>query len=322
MDFLDLHILGSNSAIPISGRHPTAQVLHMANQHFLIDCGEGTQQRLRAHHIGFGRLQKIFISHLHGDHFYGLVPLLTTLSLLQRQEAIDIYGPQALEGAVMGLLQSTGARLRFPVRFHLCDPQKKALLYEDEHIALYSFPLKHSMPCTGFLFSEKERPRNLRPEALERWQIPIAERRRIKAGADFIDAQGRRIPNRELSDAPAAPLHYAFCTDTLALSDLNQFIPAVDLLYHESTFAERHRERAQETRHSTALQAAQCAKDCQVRHLLLGHFSVRYSDLNELLSEARSCFAQSQLALDGLRFRLQRNGRSLRIDNLTTSLAP
>jgi len=301
MSDLQLTILGSSSAMPVTEKSPTSQFLTLADRHFLIDCGEGTQMRLRENNIGFGRLQHIFISHLHGDHFYGLVPLLSTLHLLDREKEMHIYAPAAAEEAVRHLLKSSGGRIRYPLIFHPLHGPEKQLAYEDQALTVHSFPLKHRMECYGFVFAEKPRPRHLRKEALEKYQIPIAEMRRIKSGADFYTIEGVKVSNDELTTPADPPLRYAFCTDTRPL-DLRPFLDKVDLLYHEATFKEEHAPRAHSTYHSTAAQAARVAQELGAAHLLLGHFSVRYRELDSLLQEAQAVFAQSHLALEGRTF--------------------
>ncbi len=306
---LKLRILGSSSAIPTVGRHPTAQFLSMANRHFLIDCGEGTQVQLRKYKIGFGRINHIMISHLHGDHFYGLVPLLTSLHLLDREKELHLYGPAGLEEGVSALLKISGSRLRFPLVYHVLNTLETEIIYEDEALWVYSFPLRHSMPCCGFFFREKPRPRNMRKEMLAKYQIPVAEIRKIKRGADWVNEEGVVIPNHLLTYKPDDALSYAFCTDTSPLRSLADMLPvAPELMYHEATFTQEHKQRAKKTFHSTAAQAGEIAQHCQARHLLIGHFSVRYEDLGPLLQEARSIFPATHLAMEGCQFSMHTPG--------------
>jgi ribonuclease Z len=313
MQDLELTILGSSSAIPMANRSPTAQFLTLSGRHFLVDCGEGTQVKLRQHNIGFGRINHIFISHLHGDHFYGLVPLLTSLHLLDRHKEMHLYGPENLEEAVLGMLGLSGAKLRFKLVFHPTSQKEKVLLFEDEAVQVYSFPLKHRMPCCGFLFQEKPRPRSMRKDKLAQYSIPVAEIRAIKKGADWSNEQGELIPNEELTLPAPAPLSYAFCTDTAPLDHLATFFTQPDLLYHEATFTQDLQERAKKTQHSTARQAAKMAVLTQAKHLLLGHFSVRYKQLKPILKEAQEILPQSYLALEGLSFRLSRKSKKLEV---------
>lgn len=312
MEGIDLLILGSNSAVPLADRSPTAQWLTMASRHFLIDCGEATQIKMRQHQLGFGRLNHIFISHLHGDHVFGLLPLLTTLHLLDRQQEMHLYGPPQLEVLLRESLKLHQTRLRFPLVFHPASPAGLSLLYEDEALTVEAFPLRHSLPCFGYLFAEKEKPRHMRKEQIERYGIPIPQIKQIKRGADY-QHEGQTIANAALTEAPRDPLRYAFVTDTAPLLDLDRFLPPVDLLYHEATFADEHAQRASETFHSTAKQAATVARKIGAQRLLLGHFSVRYRDLTPLQEEAQSIFTPSYLAEEGCRFQLHHPQAELKI---------
>ncbi len=312
---ISLKVLGSSSAIPLSGRNPTSQFLTISNRHFLIDCGEGTQVQLRRNNVGFGRINHILISHLHGDHFYGLVPLLSTLHLLDRHKEIHIYAPPALEQGIYDLLKLSHATLRFEIIFHPLDMKQRALVYEDKAVTVHSFPLRHSLPCCGFLFTEKERPRNMRKDALAKYSIPTAEIRHIKQGKDWTDKEGNVIPNKELTTEPLKSLSYAYCTDTSPVEGLAELVGTEpDILYHEATFMEAHAKRAVQTKHSTARQAAEMAHSVNAKNLLIGHFSVRYDDFSELLNEARETFMETNLAKEGYTFRL-RSGEQLEISS-------
>jgi len=317
MTDLQLTILGAGSAIPIPGRGPSAQFLTLSGRHFLLDCGEGTQVKLRRNHLGFGRINHIFISHLHGDHFFGLVPLLTSLHLLDRYKEMHLYGPAGLEHAVRSLLDSTGSYLRYELHFHVAPSDAKGLLYEDEVLKVESIPLKHSVTCLGYYFAEKTRPRKMRKDFLEEHAVPVAEIRAIKRGADWTDEHGTLFPNSQLTEDPAPPLSYFYCTDTSPLPEyLAQQLGPVDLLYHESTFTEEHLERARQTKHTTAHQAARVAEHLKVRKLLLGHYSIRYHDLQPLLKEARQQFAESYLSLADHQYTLKRQGNKLDIQKI------
>ncbi len=311
MEQFRLSILGSSSAVPMSNRSPSAQFLGIGNEFFLIDCGEGTQVKLRQHRIGFSRLKRIMISHLHGDHFYGLVPLLSTLQLLDRRAPLYIYGPEKLKDAVMQQLQITDASLNFPLHFHVLDPQKKTCIHETDHLEVHSFPLRHGIDCFGFYFQEKPLPRKMRKEQLEIHQIPVAEIRRIKSGADWINKQGQIIPNQELTEAAPAPFSFAYCTDTLPVKHLHRFFKGIDLLYHEATFMDVDADRARQTHHSTATQAAQIAEICKPKYLLIGHFSIRYKNFKPILEEACQVFPQSHIAKEGYLISMDRKIREL-----------
>ncbi|AEV31438.1 ribonuclease Z [Owenweeksia hongkongensis DSM 17368] len=309
---LKVQILGSSSAIPLSGRNPTAQFVTIASRHFLVDCGEGTQIQLRRNRIGFSRIEHILISHLHGDHFYGLVPLLSTLHLLDRQKEVHIYGPPELEKGIYDLLALSHAKLRYPLVFHPLNMKEPDLVYEDKGIKVHSFPLKHSLPCCGFFFQEKPKPRKFIKEALAKYSIPNAEIRQIKQGADWEDENGNIVPNHELTtDAPAS-LSYAFCTDTKPIKQLRKLLPdAPDLLYHEATFSEDLKDRAKQTKHSTAKQAAEIAQLVEAKHLIIGHFSVRYDEFDELLQEAKAVFPKTHIAVEKTTFKLQSSEKLL-----------
>jgi ribonuclease Z len=314
---LELTILGSNSAIPLVNRNPSSQFLTLASRHFLIDCGEGTQVQLRKNKIGFSRVNHIFISHLHGDHFFGLAPLLSTLHLLDRHKELHIYAPEDLESILDVQFRATNTWLRYPIVFHKLKPLVKDTLFEDKRVIVYSFPLKHSIDCWGFSFEEKERPANIKKEVLTQYNIPVVDIRKIKEGEDWVDENGKLIPNSELATQAKSPLSYAYCTDTSPLKTLNKYIQSVDLLYHESTFTEAHAKRAAQTKHSTAKQAASVANEVQSKHLLLGHFSTRYDDLNELLNEAKAEFKNTYIAKEATTFSLKSGEKELQIKSIS-----
>lgn len=312
MEQLSLSILGSNSAIPLSNRSPSAQFLSIADEHFLIDCGEGTQVKLRQHRIGFGRIKHILISHLHGDHFYGLIPLLTSLQLLDRRVTLHIHGPEELEGLIQGFLEASGAKIQYPLEFHTFDPERFDCFYESKQLKISSFPLRHSVKCYGFLFEEKQRARKMKKAAIEELDIPVAEIRRIKNGADWLSKEGKAYTNEALTEDPPKPFSYAYCTDTLPVKHLHRYFQAVDLLYHEATFKHEDLDRAVQTTHSTALQAGEIAQLVKARHLLIGHFSARYRNFDELIEESRRVFPDSHEAKEGFRFVLERDRKELK----------
>lgn len=306
MEGLSVQILGSSSAIPLAGRHPTSQFVTIASRHFLVDCGEGTQIQIRNNQIGFGRIEHILISHLHGDHFYGLVPLLTTLHLLDRFKPMHIYCPPELEQAIWDLLALSKTKLRYELIFHHLDMKNPQVIFEDKAITVSSFPLKHSIDCCGFYFEEKPKPRKFLKESLDKYSIPAAEIRQIKLGEDWEDEDGNLVPNQELTAPAPASLSYAYCTDTAPVRKLNEYLPGTpDLLYHEATFTEDHKKRAKQTKHSTAAQAAEIATLVKAKHLLIGHFSIRYDDFDPFLQEAKETFQNTYLALQGTTFRLR-----------------
>lgn len=311
MEQLKLSILGVSSAIPLSNRSPSAQFLAIGNAHFLIDCGEGTQVKLRQHRIGFGRIKHILISHLHGDHFYGLVPLLSSLQLLDRQAPLYIYGPAKLEEAVRQQLEITDSIISYPLHFKVLEASKKSLIFESDHLEVHSFPLRHGIECFGFLFQEKPLPLKMNKTELAKHSIPVAEIRRIKAGANWINPEGETIANEELTFPAEAPLSYAYVTDTLPVKHLHRVFRGIDLLYHEATFLSTEADRALKTHHSTAAQAAEIAEICKAQNLLIGHFSIRYKSLKPLLEEAKAHFANSHIAREGYAFTIDRKSRLL-----------
>ncbi len=307
-------ILGSSSALPMVGRNPTAQFVTLANRHFLVDCAEGTQVQLRRNHIGFGRVNHILISHLHGDHYFGLLPLLSTLHLLDRQKEIHLYCPAPLKDILESHMKLSEIWFRFKIIYHFHEPNGKHLIFEDAKVQVESFPLKHSVDCWGFLFTEKKRQRNIKKSALENYSIPVTELRKIKDGEDWINEQGKTVANETLTTAGPPSLSYAYCTDTAPLPSLADILHAPDVLYHESTFTEKHKKRAKQTNHSTALQAAEVAKLVDAKCLLLGHYSTRYLDLSDLKTEAEIIFNPTFLSKDNYVYTMKATDRKLRIE--------
>lgn len=294
----ELTILGSSSALPTSERYPTAQVLRVLERFFLIDCGEGTQIQIRRSKIGFGKIKNIFISHLHGDHFYGLIGLISTFNLLGLKNDLHIYAPSQLKDVIQPQLDLLKGEPAFKIIFHPLNFKHPQRIYEDKKTEVYSFPLKHSINCCGFLFREKPKEANIKKESISRYRIPVEKIREIKKGADFVTDEGRIIPHRELTIAPPPPRSYAFCSDTAFHPPVSEFIKGVDLLYHEATFTEELRGWAEKTLHSTAADAARIARMAGAGKLIIGHFSSRYDDLTPFLEEARSVFPNTFLAND------------------------
>tara|TARA_R110002072_G_scaffold162072_8_gene313839 strand:- start:718 stop:1665 length:948 start_codon:yes stop_codon:yes gene_type:complete len=300
---LELTILGCNSAIPLINRNPTSQFLSIHSRQFLIDCGEGTQIRLRENGIGFGRINHILISHLHGDHCFGLVPLLSSLHLLDRHKEIHIYGPSGLKNIVNLQMKAQGSWLKFPLIFHELVIGKKELIFEDEKILVHSFPLDHGINCWGFLFEEKPLPKNIIPERIKELSIPIPEIKKIKNGEDWQDENGKTYKNSYLCTKGPDSLSYAFCTDTLPLENLGEYInKPPSLLYHEATFLNDQIKRAKQTNHTTAKQAGEIAKRLNCDHLIIGHFSARYSEFEAFQEEASTEFENTHLAVEGRKY--------------------
>ncbi len=301
----EVGILGSSSATPIYQRHPTAQVINFHERFFLVDCGEGTLIQMNRYKIKFHRINHIFISHLHGDHYLGLLGLISTMHLQGRSTPLHIYGPHDLKEIIDIQLKYSETALRYQLEFHATDPLSPAVLYEDEDIFISTIILSHRIPCTGFLFSEKPRLRKLKKDKLHQFNIPVTAYNDLKAGLDYVDEEGKRIPNDQLTNDPRKPRRYAFCSDTIFDERLISIVKGVDLLYHEATFLSDKADRAMETFHSTAAQAAEIAKRAGVKRLIIGHFSARYKNLYPLLDEAKAVFTETTLAIEGDRFSIE-----------------
>ena len=298
----ELTILGSNSALPTSNRYPTAQVLDVPGRCFLIDCGEGTQIQLRRNKFSFSKIQHIFISHLHGDHYYGLIGLLSTMNLLGVKGDIHIYAPSELKALIQPQLDFIRGEMSIKPIFHPLNLKKPQTIFENKNIEILSFPVKHSIPTLGFLFREKPKQANIKKEMIKAYNIPLAKIKDIKAGADFETEDGRIIPNENLTTPPPKPKSYAFCTDTAFHPPIAEIINGVDLLYHEATFLEELKDLAEKTLHSTALQAAEMANLSKASKLLIGHFSSRFKNLEAFKTEAREVFKNTELATEGKKY--------------------
>ena len=300
----ELLILGSSAATPTANRNPTAQLLNIAERFFLIDCGEGTQMQMRKYKARFQSVNHIFISHLHGDHFYGLPGFLASMHLLGRKNELTIYGPKELEEIINMIHKHSETYLNYPLNFVYTQNTSKQLIFEDEKVEVYSLPLKHRIATTGYLFKEKPLFRNIDKYKLEKMNVSFAEIHKLKQGLDAIDNNGNIIKNNELTLDPIKQRSYAFCSDTKFFEELSNDIKDVDLLYHESTFLEEKADRAKQTFHSTAKQAAQMAVLANAQKLILGHFSARYGHLEEFLEDAKPIFPNTELATEGQLFSL------------------
>ena len=292
-------ILGSGSAIPTLKRNPSAHLLNVNERLFLIDCAEGTQLQLRKYKIHFQRITHIMISHLHGDHYYGLMGLLTSFHLLGRKDEVLLYGPPLLQDIIDLELQASGTTLIYPLHFHPLTSDHFEQIFENDKVTVHAFPLIHSVPTFGFLFREKQQQRKIRKEVLENVKMPFSVMSKLKKGEDFTDQEGRFYKNGELTLDPPKPRSYAYCTDTLYNEKIIPYIHGCDLLYHEATFMQDKLQNAKEKMHSTAMEAAMIAKKAQVRKLIIGHFSARYEDMEPMLLEARSVFAETYVVEDG-----------------------
>lgn len=301
----ELTILGSNSATPAYGRNQTSQVLNIDNKLYLIDCGEGTQLQLIRYGIKPSRIKYIFISHLHGDHYLGLVGLLSSMHLNGRKEEISIFGPAALKEIIDIHLLYSDTRLRYPLHFVATEPDETRVIMENENVVVRSFPLDHRIPCTGFRFDEHPPLAKINKSVCDPLNIPAHLFPEIKKGENFIDEQGNVYKNEELTFPPNAPRSYAYCSDTINSGSYHSAIAGVNLLYHEATFLDDMAVRAKETYHTTAREAAEIAQQVGAGKLLLGHFSARYRDLQPLVMEGRTTFANTHLALEGRLYQIE-----------------
>lgn len=300
----ELLILGSSSASPTSERNPTAQLLNIAERYFMIDCGEAAQIQLRRFKAKFQAIDHIFISHLHGDHFFGLPGLLGSMHLLGRKQDLTIYGPKDLQRVIDTIHEASETKLNYQINWVVTSNSGLNLVFEDSKVEVFSFPLKHRIYCTGFLFREKPLPRKIDMYKLEKFNISTADILVLKNGQDVTNMDGELIKNADVTLDPLPPRSYAYCSDTIFDPSIVNFIKDTDLLYHESTFLNDHTERAKKTFHTTAAQAAQIAKEAKVKQLLLGHFSARYTNLQGFLAEAKPIFENCMLATDGKKVKI------------------
>lgn len=299
-------ILGSGAAIPTSRRNPTSQYVVCNDRHILIDCGEGTQLQIRKYGIKLQKISHILISHLHGDHFFGLVGLLSTMHLMGRDKGITIYGPEGLETIVRSQLEIGGQKLDFFITFVSLDGKESKLLFEDKLIEIHTFPLKHGIPTNGFLIKEKMKERKLLPEMIKGTGLKLEHLPKLKKGESVADEHGKVYDYRDFTLPPKAGFSYAFCSDTAYWETIVPFIQHVSVLYHEATFSEKDRERAKTTNHSTASQAAKIAKMAGVGKLFLGHLSARYDDTLLHLTESQEIFPNTEVVEDGMSIVLSR----------------
>ena len=300
MEKFELHILGCGSALPTTRHFPTCQVVNFRDKLFMIDCGEGAQLQFRKSRLKFSRLNHIFISHLHGDHCFGLLGLVSTLNLLGRTASLHIYAPRGLGELLAPVFSYFNRQMSYKVLFHEFDTNHSSVIYEDRSLTITTIPLKHRMPCCGFLFAEKQGLNHIAREWVDFYQVPVYELNRIKNGADYVTPEGEVIPNSVLTTPAAPPRRYAYCSDTIYFPSIAEQIKGVDLLFHEATFSDADMARASETFHTTASQAAEIARNAGVKRLLIGHFSARYEDEAVLLQEAQSIFPETVLARETL----------------------
>lgn len=302
MEKFNVHILGCGSALPTSAHHPSCQIVDVRDKLFMVDCAEGAQLLLRGAGLHFSRLSHIFISHLHGDHCFGLIGLISTFGLLGRTAQLHIYSPgETLERLMQPWLDFFCRESPFEVVFHAFSPSHSEVIYSDRSVTVRTLPLRHRVPCCGFLFEEVPTLPHIRRDMIDFLHIPTYAIQRIKEGADWTDADGRCWPHAALT-TPAAPARrYAYCSDTMPVPALVDAVRGVDVLYHEATFGAEDAARARSTGHSTSQQAAAIARDAQVGRLIVGHFSARYNDREDvILEEAREIFSATTLAHEGL----------------------
>uniref|UniRef100_A0AB33IVV3 Ribonuclease Z n=1 Tax=Prevotella sp. GTC17254 TaxID=3236794 RepID=A0AB33IVV3_9BACT len=300
MEPFRIYILGCGSALPTMKHQPTSQIVEVRGKSFMVDCGEGTQNQLRKMRIGFTKINAVFISHLHGDHCFGLIGMISTFGMLGRTAPLHVYGPADL-GKLLDLeLPIFCSGLEYQIVFHAVDTTVAQIIYEDRGVSVESIPLNHRIDCCGFLFREKPTPPHIRRDMIDFYHIPISQINNIKAGRDWTNEDGDTIPNARLVTPADPPRAYAYCSDTKYMPKLHTRIAGVDLLYHESTYDASQLKRAQLYYHSTAEQAAMVARDGHVKKLLLGHYSARYNDESALLTEARAIFPNTELTKEGM----------------------
>lgn len=300
---LHLTILGCHSATPRVNAYPTAQYLEINNRHFLIDCGEGTQRQMRKYKVGFSKINHIFISHLHGDHFFGLVGLISTFGILNREKELHIYGPKGIKEVTTLQLKISKSWTKYPIVFHELNSKESELIFEDDKVSIRTIPLDHRVYTNGFLFTEKPKLRKLLLENIQQYdEIETCDFHNIKAGKDFVLSTGEVIPNNELTIDPPKPLSYAFCSDTAYKPTIVPIIENVDLLYHEATFLKDREDLCEKTKHSTAEQAASIAHQANAKKLIIGHYSSRYNNIEDFKTEAQTVFKNVELAEAGKQY--------------------
>jgi ribonuclease Z len=299
-------ILGCNGGVPTHHRHASSQYIDHLGKGYLIDCGEGTQMQMQQYHIRPSRIEHIFISHLHGDHFYGLIGLLSSLNLYGREAPMHIYGPAAIAEIIAITFSHSMTTLQYPIHYHHTQATTPEIILDTSRLTVETIPLQHRIPTTGFLFREKTGLRKMITEQILAYNIAGTDILAIKQGADYTTATGELIPNELLTLDPAAPRSYAYCSDTAYTESILEQIAGVDLLYHEATFMHEHRDRARETMHSTTREAATIASKAKAGRLIIGHYSSRYDKLDQLCDEAREVYAHTNLAIEGVTYLVQR----------------
>lgn len=303
---LQLTILGCHSATPRLNAFPTAQYLELNNFHCLIDCGEGTQRQMRKYKVGFSKINHIFISHLHGDHFFGLIGLISTLGILGREKELHIFGPKGIEEITRLQLKISQSHAKYPMTFHELSSSKSEVILDNDKVMVKTIPLNHRVYTNGYLFVEKVKPKKLNIDAINNYpEIDKADYLNIKAGKDVKLSNGTIIPNSELTLPPNPPKSFAFCSDTIYKPDIVPIIEGASLLYHESTFLVDRKDLAKKTKHTTSKEAASIAKQANVKQLILGHYSGRYKNIEVFKEEAKEVFINTELAEPGKIFKVK-----------------
>lgn len=300
----ELNILGCGSALPTTRHLATSQIVNLRDKLYMVDCGEGAQVQIRRMRLKFSRIGHVFISHLHGDHCFGLPGLISTLGMLGRTGDLVVHGPNGIDRFLRPILDLFCKGLPYEVRFNVIDTERHELVFEDRSLRVYSIPLRHRLPCCGYLFAEKEKEAHIVREMTDFYQVPVRMMQAIKRGEDFVTPEGEVIPNARLTRPADPSRRYAYCSDTAFHPAIVPYIEGVDMLYHEATFAEQDLPRAKETFHSTARQAAEIARMAGVKRLIIGHYSARYEDTEPLLQEAAAVFPETSLAREGMRIEL------------------
>ncbi|MFV0247795.1 MAG: ribonuclease Z [Tenacibaculum sp.] len=300
---LRLTVLGCHSATPRINAYPTSQYLEINNRCILIDCGEGTQRLMRKYKVGFSKINHIFISHLHGDHFFGLIGIISTFGILNREKPLHVFGPKGIKEITLLQIKISEAWIKYPLIFHELTCQKSQLIFEDDKINVQTIPLDHRIYTNGFFFVEKPKPKKLNFENIKKFdEIKTCDYHHLKNGKDFTLANNKVIPNSELTIKPEKPKSYAFCSDTMYKPDIVPIIKNVDILYHEATFLKDKEYLCKKTKHSTAEQAASIANQANAKKLIIGHYSSRYKDILAFKKEAQTVFKNVELAQTGKRY--------------------
>lgn len=300
MEPFRVHILGCGSALPTLKHNPSSQIVEIRGKCFLIDCGEGTQTQLRRSKIKFTRISAVFISHVHGDHCFGLIGMISTFGMLGRTAPLHIYAPDGFSNIMKMQIDFFCKDLEYEVVFHDVDTNAKNIIYEDRSLTVETVPLSHRVPCCGFIFREKQTLPHILRDMADYYKVPVSQFNNIKNGADWVDEEGNVIPYTRLTKPSEPARSYAYCSDTRYLPMLHECLKDVCVLYHESTYSKEDEDMAKMYFHSTAAQAAQVASDANVGKLVLGHYSARYEDENRLLEEAKNIFPNTVLSDEGL----------------------